>query len=113
LQNGDIIRYYEDNPADRDALEVAIQESTRPMLEPTPAPDPCDRDIDGNAIPVASKYTAQHEKDPGLINQDMAHDWSSARSEALPDYPCREISAEEQAAGNGESQAAGDNSGKE
>jgi hypothetical protein len=84
------------------------------MLEPTPAPDPCDRDIHGNAVPMASQHTAQeHENGPGHISQDMAHNWSAARSEDPPGYSRLEVSVQEQAVGNGETQAGGNNSGKE
>jgi hypothetical protein len=84
------------------------------MLEPTPAPGACDRDIAGNAISVSSQYTAQeNENSPVPVSQGVAHDWSSAGSETLPDYPGREIPAQEQAVVNGETEADGDNCGEE
>ena len=40
----------EDNPTGRDALEGLIQESSRPTLQPSPAPKPCDQNTTHDRI---------------------------------------------------------------
>ena len=80
------------------------------MLQPSPASNPSGSAIFGNTVSVASQYIAQeHGNESGQVNQEASHD----RSETVPDYPREEISTEEQAVGNGETEAGRYNPGKE
>ena len=106
LQSGDIIQYYEDNPAARDALEAAIQESTRPMLQSTLAQVPCNSDIlNDDAASVASQYSSQvYENSSGHAGQDAIHDQNLpgiTQNESLSDDPCHDTPVQEQVDGDG------------
>lgn len=56
-------RYFEDNPAVRDAIVTAAQEGNQPKPLPTPAPTPCDSNSLGEQPPttLASRHVTQEK----------------------------------------------------